>query len=123
MFLVEEEGTASSFRGLAEVVARKGLFCALYTGCRRSSGWPASSASTPPTAGWPRSICPSTTPFAVAAEQDGSAFVADAAQAWREILCIQEEPQVGNDNTVKPNLQWPGKGSAETMACAGFAGC
>lgn len=30
-FLVEEEGTASSFRGLAEVVAAKGLFCALYT--------------------------------------------------------------------------------------------
>ena len=30
-FLVEEEGTASSFRGLAEVVASKGLFCALYT--------------------------------------------------------------------------------------------
>ena len=39
--------------------------------------------------------------FAVAAEQDGSAFVADAAQAWREILCIQEERVVGNDNTVK----------------------
>ena len=31
VFLVEEEGTASSFRGLAEVVATKGLFCALYT--------------------------------------------------------------------------------------------
>ena len=31
MFLVEEEGTASSFRGLAEVAATKGLFCALYT--------------------------------------------------------------------------------------------
>ncbi len=30
-FLVEEEGTASSFRGLAEVVATRGLFCALYT--------------------------------------------------------------------------------------------
>src|SRR5512135_1600064 len=30
-FLVEEEGTASSFRGLAEVVAAEGLFCALYT--------------------------------------------------------------------------------------------
>ena len=38
--------------------------------------------------------------FAVPAEQDGSAFVADAAQAWREILCIQEERVVGNDNTV-----------------------
>jgi len=30
-FLVGEEGTASSFRGLAEVIAREGLFCALYT--------------------------------------------------------------------------------------------
>jgi transposase len=30
-FLVEEEGTASSLRGLAEVVARHGLFCSLYT--------------------------------------------------------------------------------------------
>jgi transposase len=30
-FLVEEEGTQSSFRGIAEVVARQGLFCELYT--------------------------------------------------------------------------------------------
>jgi transposase len=30
-FLVEEEGTASSFLGLGEVVERQGLFCALYT--------------------------------------------------------------------------------------------
>ena len=30
-FLVAEEGTASSFRGLAEVIERHGLFCALYT--------------------------------------------------------------------------------------------
>lgn len=30
-FLVDEEGTASSFRGLAEVVSRHGLFCAFYT--------------------------------------------------------------------------------------------
>ena len=30
-FMVEEEGTASSFRALAEVIADKGLFCALYT--------------------------------------------------------------------------------------------
>jgi len=30
-FFLEEEGTASSFRGLAEVIARHGLFCALYT--------------------------------------------------------------------------------------------
>ena len=30
-FLVEEEGTASSFRALAEVIERYGLFCELYT--------------------------------------------------------------------------------------------
>jgi transposase len=31
MFLVEEEGTASSFRGLHETIAKKGLFSSLYT--------------------------------------------------------------------------------------------
>jgi transposase len=31
MFLVEEEGIASSFRGLSEVIGRHGLFCAFYT--------------------------------------------------------------------------------------------
>jgi len=30
-FLVEEEGTDSSFRGLIETIAAKGLFCSLYT--------------------------------------------------------------------------------------------
>ena len=30
-FLVEEEGTASSFTGLSEVIAAKGLFSSLYT--------------------------------------------------------------------------------------------
>ena len=30
-FLVEEDGTASSFRGLSEVIAAKGLFASLYT--------------------------------------------------------------------------------------------
>ena len=31
MFFVEEEGTASSFQGVAEVIARRGLFASLYT--------------------------------------------------------------------------------------------
>jgi hypothetical protein len=35
--------------------------------------------------------------FAVAAEQAGSAFVADPAGAWREILCTQEDRTVGNE--------------------------
>ncbi len=39
--------------------------------------------------------------FAIVAEQEGSAFVADTTGAWHEILCIQEERTVGNDNTVK----------------------
>jgi hypothetical protein len=30
-FLVDEEGTASSLRGLAEVIDRQGLFCSFYT--------------------------------------------------------------------------------------------
>jgi hypothetical protein len=30
-FLVDEEGTASTFRGLGEVIERHGLFCSLYT--------------------------------------------------------------------------------------------
>src|SRR6185437_3720307 len=30
-FLTEEEGTASTFRGLVEVIERHGLFCSLYT--------------------------------------------------------------------------------------------
>jgi transposase len=30
-FLVEEEGTHSTFRALAEVIGKKGLFCSLYT--------------------------------------------------------------------------------------------
>jgi hypothetical protein len=40
-------------------------------------------------------------PFAIAAEQEGSAFVADKMGAWREILCVQEQRTVGDDNTVK----------------------
>ena len=30
-FLVDKEGTASSFQGLREVVDRHGLFCSLYS--------------------------------------------------------------------------------------------
>ena len=30
-FIVEEEGTASTFRGILETIERKGLFCSLYT--------------------------------------------------------------------------------------------
>ena len=156
-FLVAEEGTASSFRGLAEVVAVHGLFCALYTD--RGSHYfhtPAAggkvsrtlltqvgralaqlgiehiAAYSPEARGrserafrtlqdrlpkelrlagisdaetanrWLAEVyLPAyNARFAVAAEQNGSAFVADTAQVWRDILCIQEERVVGNDNTV-----------------------
>jgi transposase len=43
--------------------------------------------------------------FAIAPEEEGSAFVADAAGAWHEILCLEEERVVGNDNT----LAWGGR--------------
>ena len=48
--------------------------------------------------------------FAVKAEQEGSAFVAIPGVDLAEILCVQEERQVGNDNTVvfhKLRLQIP----------------
>jgi hypothetical protein len=58
-FPVEEEGTTSSFLGLAETICRHGLFCALYTDrggpyfitrkgdCRKSYGCPGSRPSCP----------------------------------------------------------------------------
>jgi hypothetical protein len=48
--------------------------------------------------------------FAIAAEEEGTAFVPDRAGAWRDILCVVEERVVGNDNTVAWNrvrLQLP----------------
>ncbi len=41
--------------------------------------------------------------FAIKPEQDGSAFVAVAGIDLGEILCVQEERQVGNDNCVSFN--------------------
>jgi transposase len=157
-FLVDEEGTASSLRGVREVVAKHGLFCSLYTdrgshyfetpeaGARVSKtvltqfgralkqlGVEHIAAYSPQARGrservfgtlqdrlpkefalagittveaanrWLREvyIAEHNERFAIEAEQEGSAFVADATGAWREILCIQEERTVGNDNTVK----------------------
>jgi transposase len=158
MFLVDEEGTASSMRGVAEVVARHGLFCSLYTDrgshyfLTPEAGGPVSrttltqfgralkqlgihhiAAYSPQARGrserafstlqdrLPKELrlagistveaanrwfsetymAQHNKQFAVAAEQEGSAFVADTMAAWREILCVQEERTVGNDNTVK----------------------
>lgn len=157
MFLVAEEGTASTFRGLGEVIARHGLFCELYTdrgshyfhtpkaGEAVSRRQPTQvgralaqlgighiAAYSPEARGrserafrtlqdrlvkelrlagistveaanvWlaEHYIAQHNTAFAVAAEQEGTAFVADRTGAWREALCLQEERRVGNDNTV-----------------------
>jgi hypothetical protein len=158
MFLVDEEGTASSLRGIAEVVASHGLFCSLYTDrgshyfTTPEAGGPVSktaltqvgralrqlgiehiAAYSPQARGrserafhtlqdrlpkelalsgigtvqaanrWLRDcyIAEHNRQFAIEAEQEGSAFVADTMGAWREILCVQEDRTVGQDNTVK----------------------
>lgn len=158
MFLVDEEGTASSFRGVSEVVAKHGLFCSLYTDrgshyfYTPEGGGPVSktvltqfgralkqlgiehiAAYSPQARGrservfatlqdrlpkdlklagiatveaanrWLSEsyIAEHNARFAIVAEQEGSAFVADKMAAWREILCVQEDRTVGNDNTVK----------------------
>ena len=158
LFLVDQEGTASSLRGVREVVASHGLFCALYTdrgshyfetpaaGGRVSKtvltqfgralkqlGIEHIAAYSPQARGrserlfatlqdrlvkelalagigtveaanrWLREVYigEHNARFAVPAEQAGSAFVADPTGVWRDILCVQEDRQVGNDNTVK----------------------
>ena len=158
LFLVDQEGTASSLRGVREVVANHGLFCSLYTdrgshyfltpeaGGRVSKtmltqfgralkqlGIEHIAAYSPQARGrservfgtlqdrLPKElalagittveaanrwlgevyIIEHNERFAIVAEQEGSAFVADAMGTWCEILCIQEDRTVGNDNTVK----------------------
>ena len=160
--LVAEEGTASSFRGLAEVVAHQGLFCALYTdrgghyfhtpaaGGRVDRQHPTQvgralaqlgiehiAAYSPQARGrserafrtledrlpkelalagiteidaanvWLREhyLPAHNARFAVTAEQPGTAFVPVTPAQWREVLCLQETRQVGNDNSVR----WKGR--------------
>ena len=159
-FLVAEEGTASSLRGLGEAIAKHGLFCELYTDrgshyfhtpkageavsrtqltqvgrALAQLGIAHIAAYSPQARGrserafrtlqdrlpkelrlagittvatanrWIAEtyIAAYNARFAVAPEQSGTAFVADAAGAWRDILCVQEHRQVGNDNTVRWN--------------------
>jgi transposase len=161
MLLVEEEGTASTFCALREVIARYGLFCALYTdrgnhyfytpkagekvakaqtqvgralaqlGIEHIAAYSAQARgrserafktlqdrlpkelrlagiSDVETANrWLREhyIAEHNEAFAIAPEQEGTAFVADSAEAWREILCVIEERTVSNDNTIA----WAGR--------------
>lgn len=162
IFLVEEEGTASTFLGLREVVEQHGLFCSFYTdrgshyfytpkaGEKVSKtlltqvgralarlGIEHIAAYSPEARGrserafrtlqdrlpkelrladittveaanvWLREIYTAdyNAQFAIAPLEEGSAFVADAAGVWREVLCITEERVVAKDNTVA----WNGK--------------
>ena len=157
LFLVAEEGTASTLRGLREVVGEHGLFCALYTDrgshyfetpragekvsktqltqvgrALKQLGIEHIAAYSPQARGrserlfrtlqdrlpkelrlagittieaanaWLEAhyIAEHNRLFAIAPEEDGTAFVADREGAWRDILCVIEDRVVGNDNTV-----------------------
>lgn len=161
-FLVEEEGTASTFLALGEVFAAKGLFCALYTdrgshyfhtpeaGGKVDKRTPTQvgralerlgiehiAAYSPEARGrcervfrtlqdrLPKELvlagiddpaaanafirdvylAEHNARFAVPPEQPGNAFVAVTPVQWRDVLCVQETRQVGNDNTVR----WKGR--------------
>src|ERR1700731_4183446 len=162
MLLLEEEGTASTFQALGEVIGERGLFCALYTdrgshyfytpeaGEKVSKtqqtqvgralshlGIEHIAAYSPQARGrsermfgtlqgrlpkelrlagiktveaanaWLKAhyIAEHNAAFAIKAEQQGTAFVADWHEAWREALCVIEERTVGNDNTIA----WSGR--------------
>jgi transposase len=159
-FLVEEEGIASTFRGLAEVFGRHGLALSLYTdrgshyfhtpeaggkvdrSCLTQVGRALDhlgvehiAAYSPQARGRSERMFETlqdrltkelalagmvnveaanaflrdvyipahNARFAVKAEQEGSAFIAITGTDLGEILCVQEERQVGNDNCVSFN--------------------
>lgn len=166
-FLLEEEGTASTFQGLLEVIEHRGLFCSLYTDrgshyfltpeaggkvsrtqltqvgrALKQLGIEHIAAYSPQARGrserlfgtlqdrLPKElalagidtieganrflaetyVAEHNARFAVEPEQEGSAFVRDRDGLAREILCIHEDRQVGNDNTIRWNnlrLQLP----------------
>ncbi len=161
-FLVEEEGTASTFRGLREVIEQHGLFCSLYTdrgshyfytpqaGGKVSKtqltqvgralahlGIEHIAAYSPEARGrserafrtlqdrlpkelrlagittveaanaWLAEtyIAEYNRLFSIEPLEEGSAFVPDRAEVWRETLCVIEERVVAKDNTVA----WAGR--------------
>jgi transposase len=160
--LVKEEGTASTFRGLAEVIERHGLFIELYTDrgshyfhtpqaggkvsrtqltqvgrALRQLGIGHIAAYSPQARGrcerafrtlqdrLPKELrlagiatiadanrylrevylAEHNASFAVTAEQSASAFVQAPPELWQDLLCVQEDRQVGNDNRVR----WQGR--------------
>jgi hypothetical protein len=157
-FLVEEEGTMSSFRGLIETIAAHGLFSALYTD-RGSHYFTTPEAGGKVDKSKPTQVgralaqlgithIPSYSPeargrmervfgtlqgrlphelrlagiatmeaanrflaerfvpghnarFAVAAAEKGTAFLPYAGRPLEDVLCVQEDRQVGRDNCVR----------------------
>ena len=162
-FLIEEEGTASTFRGLREVFGERGLPLSLYTDrgahyfftaeagavdrkqptqvgrALERLGVEHIAAYSPQARGRServfqtlqdrlvkelalagidtieaanvfirdRYIPAHNARFAVPAEQPGTAFVAIPGVDLDEVLCVQEERQVGNDNCVSFNRLKP----------------
>jgi hypothetical protein len=80
--------------------ARRGPSKRCRTGWSTTSGSPGSRRSKRPTPSCARSICPPTTPASPPPAAAGSAFVPIHGVDLDEILCVQEERQVGNDNCV-----------------------
>ncbi len=162
MLLVVEEGTASTFQALGEVIGERGLFCALYTDRGSHYFYTAKAgekvsrtqqtqvgralshlgiehiaAYSPEARGrsermfatlqgrlpkdlrlagittveaanaWLKAhyMAEHNAAFAIKAEQQGTAFMADRHQAWREALCVIEERTVSNDNTIAWNAR------------------
>ena len=160
--LVEQEGAASTFRGLAEVIERHGLFIELYTDrgshyfhtpeaggkvsrtrltqvgrALKQLGIGHIAAYSPQARGrcerafrtlqdrLPKELrlagiatvaaanrylretwLPEhNARFAVTPEEPASAFITVPSELWRDMLCVQEERQVGNDNCVR----WRGR--------------
>ncbi len=159
-FLVEEEGTTSTFQALREVISEHGLFCSFYTdrgshyfytpkaGEKVSKSQPTQvgralahlgiehiAAYSPQARGrservfgtlqgrlpkefrvagittveaanaWLKShyIPEHNAAFAIQAEHEETAFVADRHEVWRDVLCVIEERTVANDNTIAWN--------------------
>lgn len=88
-FLIAEEGTMSSFLGVAEVIERHGLFNSLYTDRVNANRFLKRSF-----------IRAYNREFAVPAAEPGSAFVPWAGASLQAILCLQEERVVRPDNCV-----------------------
>ncbi len=101
MLLVEEEGTASTFQTLGEVIGERGLFCALYTD--RGSHY-----FYTPKAGEKVSKTQQTQvgrALSYLGIEHIAAYSPEARGRWREALCVIEERTVAHDNTIA----WSGR--------------